>query len=87
MPTKRDDGDSARARTTAPRRERIGEAALGAVSGALVGVVGLWLMGPGAPPFEIVVGVLAAMGAVGGYVWGHQVHLALLNAFIDRGIH
>ena len=85
MTTNRDERDSPRARPPAPRGERIAEGALGAVSGALVGGLGLLVMGPGAPPAEIMVGVLAALGAVGGYQWGPRIHLALLDAFIQRG--
>ena len=63
----------------------LADVGLGALSGAIVGGVSLFMMGPGAPPAEVVVGVLAALGAVGGYRWGHRIHLALWDALITKG--
>ena len=85
MTTNPDEIDAPRARPPAPRGEQIAEGALGAVSGALVGGLAVLVMGPGAPPAEIMVGILAALGAVGGYQWGPRIHLALLDAFIGGG--
>ena len=70
-----------------PARRRIMDAGLGAVSGAVVGALGIVFMAPFSPPVLLTVGGLASLGAAGGYRWGRRVHAALWEAFINVSPH
>ena len=69
-----------RSRRLPPKRRRFVDAAWGAASGAAVGGIGVLLMTASSPPVLVAMGVLAAAGAVCGYVWGDQVHGAIWSA-------
>ena len=70
---------------TTSRTWRVVHAALGALSGAAAGGIGIVLMTPFAPPPAVAIGGLATLGAVAGYRWGRRAHAAIWNAFISVG--
>jgi hypothetical protein len=74
-----------RRRTAAPSRldSRFASATLGALGGALVGVLGIVIIKNPAPPIMLSILTPAALGAAGGYRWGDKVHGALWEALLN----
>lgn len=61
-------------------RRPLVDAAWGALSGALAGVIGVLLFAWLSPPILLSIGVLAVAGAIFGYRYGDRVHAALWEA-------